>query len=79
MATEKHMSFADAIEVLENIGQLCCVCRYDTCCNHGVTGGPNGPIFPPCCDEDISDLLYEDEAIEMAKEICNEGGDEDGN
>lgn len=72
MPTENHMSFEDSIKVLEEHGQLCSVCRYDDCCNHGVVGGPNGPIFPPCCDKDIRDLLYEDDAIEQAEEICND-------
>ena len=67
-----RMSFSQAIEVLTEHELACEVCRYDGLCRRGVTGGPNGPIYPPCCDTDLTDLLHEDEAIELAEEICND-------
>lgn len=37
-------------KTLENEEKLCECCWYETVCSGGVSGGPNGPIFPPCCD-----------------------------
>lgn len=68
----EHITLKTAIEVLTEHEQVCDVCRYDSLCIHGVAGGPNGPIYPPCCDKDISELVYEDDAIELAEQICND-------
>lgn len=32
--------------------ELCGYCIYGIDCEGGVTGGPNGPIYPPCDDSD---------------------------
>lgn len=66
------MTFQQAIDVLLEHEQVCSVCRYESDCRGGVHGGPNGPIFPPCCDAGYEQLLYEDDAIELAEEICND-------
>lgn len=43
---------------------LCCkVCQYQYDCNGGVSGGPSGPIYPPCADKDY-DLWVDDDLIE---------------
>ncbi len=42
----------------------CKYCKYDSNCNHGVTGGPNGPIYPPCADSDIEKLLDTESLLE---------------
>ena len=41
------MNAADAEEV------TCDICRYfDECGGNAVSGGPNGPIYAPCTDND---------------------------
>lgn len=52
--------------------ELCKYCRYDDVCLHGVSGGPNGPIFPLCYDGDLELLLDEMSLIEAI-----ENGDEE--
>lgn len=52
---------SDLGEIIENLDgdELCKYCEYNGDCPHGVTGGPNGPIYPPCADgldEDDFDL-----------------------
>lgn len=66
------MTFQQAIEVLLEHENACNVCRYYDTCNGGVTGGPDGPIYPPCCDAGYESLLYEEDAIELAEEIEND-------
>lgn len=34
----------------------CTYCLYSDEC-HGMSLGPNGPIYPPCCSKNIEDLL----------------------
>lgn len=34
----------------------CEYCIYNDKCN-GLHLGPNGPVYPPCCDRDIEGLL----------------------
>ena len=67
-----NMTFEEAIDILLKNEKVCSVCRYEDGCSKGVHGGPNGPIYPLCCDVDYKSLLYEDDAIELAKEICND-------
>ncbi len=42
-------------------------CHYcilqDDCDGRGVRGGPNGPIYPPCCDLDYNEELLDDESL----------------
>lgn len=50
-----------AREIIDSIDteELCKYCSYASECTGGVTGGPNGPIYPPCydgLDEDDFDL-----------------------
>lgn len=52
--------------------ELCKYCRHDDVCSHGVSGGPNGPIFPPCADGDLDMWLDENVLIEAI-----ENGDEE--
>lgn len=35
--------------IKENVENYCSYCTY-ACENPGVTGGPNGPVYPPCAD-----------------------------
>lgn len=49
-------------EIIDSLDpeELCQYCRYEKeGCEGGVKGGPNGPIYPPCCegfDEEDFDL-----------------------
>lgn len=47
-----------------NGDDYCGYCHFSDDCKHGVSGGPNGPIYPPCVDCDYeyyidADLLLE--------------------
>lgn len=46
----------DVREIIESLDgdELCKYCQNRSECPGGVTGGPNGPIYPPC-----SNGLYE--------------------
>lgn len=44
-----------------------CICNYG--CPRGVTGGPNGPIYSPCADRDISVMLDLDALLEDLKHV----------
>lgn len=52
--------------------ELCKYCRYGYVCSHGVSGGPNAPIFPLCYDGDLKLFLDEMSLIEAI-----ENGDEE--
>lgn len=68
----ERMSIDEAIDILLEHEQICSVCRYDDGCSKGVHGGPDGPIYPLCCDVDYKSLIYQDDAIDLAEEICND-------
>lgn len=54
-------------------GEDCCpYCPYNNECSGGVTGGPDGPIYPYCADYDIHEKLnkeafFEEQLREMFK------------
>lgn len=48
----KNITLDEMKEELEDAELLCKCCFYKDECSGGVTGGPNGPIYPPCCDSD---------------------------
>lgn len=69
--------YNEMLEVIAENDRLCDCCRlaYEGCAK-GVTGGPNGPIFPACADRDAnfeSGLFEEDDIIEVYDEITGEG------
>lgn len=66
------ISLETAIDILLEHEQICSVCKYEGDCSGGVSGGPSGPIYPPCSDGDYEALIYEEDAIELAEEICND-------
>ena len=68
----EKLDFKTAIDILLEHEQVCSACRYEDVCKKGVSGGPNGPIYPPCCDAGYEELLYEYDAIELAEEIVND-------
>lgn len=54
-------------------GEDCCpYCPYNNECSGGVTGGPNGPIYPYCADHDIhkklnKEAFFDEQLREMFK------------
>lgn len=40
----------------------CHYCIHSGDCR-GITGGPNGPIYPPCCDSDFREELLDVDAL----------------
>ena len=67
-----RMTLSDAVDILLEHEQICSVCKYEDECGGGVSGGPNGPIYPHCSNGDYEALVYDDDAIELAEEICND-------
>lgn len=47
----------------EHEGVDYCKCN-DECGGSGVVGGPDGPIYPPCVDTDIEELLDTEALLE---------------
>ena len=68
----ERMNIDTAIDILLEHEQICSVCRYDDGCHKGVHGGPDGPIYPVCCDVDYKSLIHHDDAIDLAEEIAND-------
>lgn len=53
-------------EWLENhdSDDYCHYCNYGADCDgRGVRGGPDGPIYPPCCDLDFKGELLDVDAL----------------
>lgn len=63
------MTYDEALKELDEMDEeLCNYCKYSEDCSKGVSGGPSGPIYPPCadgCSEDYIDV----EAYIEAKEV----------
>lgn len=65
---------AHLVKFLEEQDTHCDYCRYESDCPNkggGVRGGPNGPIYPYCCDAEpmqYIDLDALQEAYEEAQE-----------
>lgn len=42
----------------------CRYCKYGADCDgSGVKGGPDGPIYSPCCDLNYKEELLDDESL----------------
>lgn len=62
-------------EIIDSLDaeELCRYCLHGSDCSKGVTGGPNGPIFPPCASAGLTeddfdiDLYLED--VEESDEV----------
>lgn len=55
------ISVPDVRKIIDSLDgdDLCQYCQFRNDCYGGVSGGPNGPIYPPCADgldEDCFDL-----------------------
>lgn len=58
--------------IIEHDGDdFCAYCNCD-CENVGVTGGPNGPIYPPCADWNDDKLLENLDTEAILDEINQE-------
>lgn len=69
---KKSLTITEAIDILLEHDAICPVCNYSFDCTGGVSGGPNGPIYPPCSDGDYERLVDEEDAINLAEEFCND-------
>ena len=58
-------TYEEAWEKLSQLDgdELCRYCKYELDCSGGVSGGPNGPIYPPCSDGDIESVIDIDDYI----------------
>ena len=64
MLTKEEM-----LKVIEEEDRTCDCCIYEINCPKGVSGSPNGVIFPPCIDGEI----YDEELIkEVYQEIIEQ-------
>lgn len=54
--------------IAEHDGEdYCEYCIYNDDCPHGTTCYGNHPIEPPCCSQDINELLDKDTILEDIK------------
>ena len=60
------LTIDDKIAILIAEGCACDICKYAADC-HGISAGPNGPIYPPCengmercVDESIAEYVWEE-------------------
>lgn len=65
--------FEKMVDIIIDHGMLCDVCMYQSQdCNGGVHGGPNGPIYPPCADDNSQNFVDENLLREVYAEITQE-------
>ena len=64
------MSREEAIAKLkeQDSDTICKYCIYENDCNKGVTNTGGGPIFPPCCDIELENLIDIDAYIANVEE-----------
>lgn len=66
--------FKRMVEAVADHERICDACKHQhDGCGGGVTGGPNGPIYPPCCDSGPESYVDEDYLREVYEEIISEG------
>lgn len=65
------MSKEEALKRLQELDpdEICKYCIYEFDCGKEVTGGPNGPIYPPCIDCNLEDLIDIDTCIKDLAEV----------
>lgn len=83
MSMPEHLQKFFEQKIDEN--NVCQYCIYELDCNHcAVSGGPNGPIYAPCCDDDPETYIdmnalqeaYDEEMKEMntrKAQVCKHG------
>ena len=66
----------DLLKMLETVDdheRRCDACKHQNDgCAGGVTGGPNGPIYPPCSDLGPEEYIDEDLLKEVYDEITED-------
>lgn len=68
-----NTDFEKMADVVIEHDRLCEVCMYQSSdCDGGVRGGPNGPIYPPCCDSDLRSYVDEGLLQSVYGEIVEE-------
>ena len=62
----KEKTLQEKLEFIAVCDLLCGICLHRSDCSGGASGGPNGPIFPPCADKgvDVNSGLFDEDAIE---------------
>lgn len=66
--------FKMMVEAVIDHDRLCDACKYQhDGCNGGVSGGPNGPVYPPCADLEPESYVDDDYLREVYEEIVAEG------
>lgn len=72
--------FQKMFDAISDHDMVCEVCIYQGMgCTGGVSGGPNGPIFPPCSDLEPQRYVDEELMQDVYDEIMeadNRTGDE---
>lgn len=70
---DSRPSLQEMAEVILEHERACDTCSYQhDGCSGGVSGGPNGPIYPPCCSHDPLTYMEEDLIVEIYDEIMEE-------
>lgn len=59
METTMNSDFERKIEKITELDMLCDVCSYKTRGCNGMSINPNGPVFPPCADDNTYDYVDE--------------------
>ncbi len=61
-------------EIIDSLDgeELCRYCVYSTDCSKGVTGGPNGPIYPPCASGGLTEDDFDMDLYLQDMEKLNE-------
>ena len=67
-------SLKEMAEVILGHERACDACSYKHYgCSGGISGGPNGPIYPPCAEHDPTWYMDEDRIVKVYDEIMEEG------
>lgn len=45
---------------------LCPYCKFNDFCNGGISGTPNGPVYPACCEMEDAEDFVDLEMLEAA-------------
>ena len=64
--------FYEMFQVAVDHERQCEVCKLYGDCAGGVRGGPDGPIFPACCDSDPANYVDEVYLEDVYNEIMEE-------
>ena len=75
---DRRPGLQELAEIVLEHERACDACSYQHLgCSGGsggISGGPNGPIYPPCCSHDPLTYMDEDLIVEVYDQIMEEGG-----